>query len=61
MIDFDYPTDKVRIWNPWARTFSFTPKSKPNGLEHGYVVEQGQFELPLADFFRIFEGMYHEN
>jgi len=58
VLGFDPDRDTVHLWNPWGN--HFTPDGPP-GLESGYPVQGGHFELPLTDFVRIFAIMTYES
>jgi len=57
IIGYDAKTDHIKVWNPHGQ--NFTPKGKP-GLEHGYPTKDGQFEMPLPEFVRVFSGLAFE-
>ena len=52
VLGFDAATDTVHLWNPWGNTFQ--PKHEPHGLQNGYPVKDGRFDVPLGDFVKIF-------
>lgn len=52
VLGFDATTNTVHLWNPWGNEFQ--PKKEPPGLEDGYPVKDGRFDVPLADFVKIF-------
>ncbi|HEV3438408.1 MAG TPA: hypothetical protein VG122_13680 [Gemmata sp.] len=52
VLGFDTSTDTVHLWNPWGNNFQ--PKKEQAGLENGYPVKDGHFDVSLADFVRIF-------
>jgi hypothetical protein len=58
VLGFDRSSELVRVWNPHGNTF--TPKGPP-GLEAGYVVQNGVFEVPLAEFVQIFSSLTYES
>ena len=57
IIGYDPKTDHIKIWNPHGQ--NFTPQGKPS-LENGYATKDGQFEMPLADFVKVFAGLAFE-
>jgi hypothetical protein len=57
VLSFDKKSDKLTLWNPHGQTFK--PKG-PDGMENGYTTSKGRFEIPLADFVRIFNGLSFE-
>ena len=57
VLDFDPARNVVHLWNPWGNYFE--PKGAP-GLSSGYPVRQGQFQVSLADFIRIFDRVIYE-
>jgi hypothetical protein len=52
VMGFNQAKDTVNIWNPWSNNFQ--PKSEPAGLANGYPIKDGRFDVPLADFVKIF-------
>jgi len=46
VLDYDAKTDTVLFWNPLGT--SRTPAG-PEGLEHGYTMNHGQFRVPLKE------------
>ena len=52
VLGFDTTKEMVHIWNPWGNNFQ--PKAEPAGLKNGYLTKDGKFDVPLADFVRIF-------
>jgi hypothetical protein len=65
VLDFDPRADRVKIWNPYGANCNFKPSYSleipaPAGLEHGYPIENGVFEVPLADFSRIYSWVTHD-
>jgi hypothetical protein len=54
ILGYDADADTVKIWNPHGN--SFRPRGEP-GLNNGYPTRGGQFEMPMADFVRVFNGM----
>ncbi|HEY3965139.1 MAG TPA: C2 family cysteine protease [Planctomycetaceae bacterium] len=60
MLGYDSKLKTVHVWNPWGRTYNFTPKGERHGLEHGYVVQKGHFDIPLDDFAHVFNGVWFE-
>ena len=59
ILGYDAGTKTVHVWNPWGSNYHFTPKGAA-GLDHGYEVKGGHFDVPLADFVRIFECVFYE-
>ncbi|MBS0260920.1 MAG: hypothetical protein JSS02_03105 [Planctomycetes bacterium] len=60
LLDFDPLTNVAHLWNPWGVTYSFTPQGDHPGLEHGYEVRRGHFEMPFDDFIKVFNGIWCE-
>lgn len=61
VMGFTPETDMVHLWNPWGNNFQ--PKKEPTGLENGYPVKDGHFDVPLNDFVKFygyFEVETHE-
>lgn len=58
VLGFDNAKDVVHLWNPWGNHFQ--PKKEPAGLENGYPVKDGLFDVPFAEFVRIFAYLDHE-
>lgn len=58
VLGFDAGTDTIRLWNPHGSTF--TPKGAP-GLEHGYPIADGVFNMPLPEFVEQFAGLAVES
>jgi hypothetical protein len=52
VLGFDSSKDIVHLWNPWGNNFQ--PKKEPVGLENGYPVKDGLFDVPFGDFIKIF-------
>jgi len=48
----------VRMFNPWGNTF--TPKGAA-GMVNGYPTQYGIFDIPLADFLKVFSGFNYES
>jgi hypothetical protein len=57
VLTFDAMGDKITIWNPWGNTFK--PKG-PDGLQHGYRTQNGIFEVPLHEFYKLFSVAHFE-
>jgi hypothetical protein len=57
VLGFDPKTGRVHVWNPWGDNFQ--PAGEP-GISTGYAVRSGHFEVPLADFVRIFGTLHYE-
>jgi hypothetical protein len=51
VLAYDPASDRVRVWNPHAKDFS--PRG-PAGLANGYLTRGGVFDVPTADFPRVF-------
>ena len=51
VLGFDPKADVLTIWNPWGD--DFTPRG-PAGPEHGWPCTHGVFQVPLAEFVRVF-------
>jgi hypothetical protein len=54
VLGFDPKTDVLTVWNPWGD--DFTPRG-PAGAEHGWPRRHGVFQVPLADFVRVFSTL----
>jgi len=48
----------VRMFNPWGNNFK---PNGPAGMVNGYPTQYGIFDMPLADFLRIFSGFTYES
>jgi Calpain family cysteine protease len=48
----------VTVWNPHGK--DYTPKVSPAGLENGYPVKKGVFQMPLDEFVRVFKSVTYE-
>ena len=57
ILGYNPKTDRIRIWNPHGQ--NFTPKGTA-GLENGYSTKNGQFEMPLPEFVKVFAGLAFE-
>jgi hypothetical protein len=60
MLGYDSKQRIVHVWNPWGRTYDYTPKGDRHGLESGYLVKKGHFDVPLDDFVHVFNGVWYE-
>ena len=58
VLGFDDAKDLVHLWNPWGNHFQ--PKKEPASLENGYPVKDGYFDVPFADFVKIYAYLDHE-
>lgn len=58
VLGFDQARDAVRLWNPHGNHFE--PKGQA-GLDNGYKVQHGRFEIPLGDFVKVFSFMAYES
>ena len=58
VLGFDAKNDMVVLWNPLGNDFK--PKQSPPGLKNGYETRGGRFEVPVADFLKIFDGVTWE-
>jgi hypothetical protein len=58
VLGYDQPSQMVTVWNPHGK--DYTPKATPAGLRNGYPVKGGVFQVPLADFVRIFKAVTYE-
>ncbi|HEV3384713.1 MAG TPA: C2 family cysteine protease [Gemmata sp.] len=58
VLGFDQAKDIVHLWNPWGNNFQ--PKKEPAGLENGYPVKDGLFDVPLGDFLKFFGYFNYE-
>ncbi|MDR3637607.1 MAG: hypothetical protein P4L84_27625 [Isosphaeraceae bacterium] len=54
ILGFDPETNALTVWNPWGD--DFTPKG-PEGLQHGWPRHHGVFQIPFADFVRVFSTL----
>src|SRR5262249_22742968 len=54
VLGYDSSSRVVHLWNPHGNTFH--PKGLP-GLQNGYPTKAGQFDMPLSDFVRVFNGL----
>jgi hypothetical protein len=59
ILDYDADRQIVHLWNPWGNNFQ--PKSGPDGMANGYTTRQGEFEMPLRDFLRVFRCVIAES
>jgi calpain family cysteine protease len=57
VLGYDRATDWVQLWNPHGG--QFLPKGTP-GREHGYMMRDGLFGVPLEEFVHQFSGMARE-
>ena len=57
VLGFDAATERLRLWNPHGG--SFKPRGEP-GLQFGYPMADGVFEIPLLDFVKQFSGLAFE-
>lgn len=57
ILHYDRKTDLVTFWNPHGQTFK--PKGEP-GLEFGYPVAKGKFQVPLKEAVNWFGGFTWE-
>lgn len=53
VLAYDRASDLVTFRDPHAQTF--TPKGDP-GLEHGYIVKRGVFQVPVSEAVRLMAG-----
>jgi hypothetical protein len=58
ILDYDAATETVYLWNPWGHRFQ--PKKAPEGIENGYHVQGGKFQMPLDEFLMVFGGLHIE-
>lgn len=58
VLGFDGSRDLVHLWNPWGNKYQL--KKEPAGLENGYPVKDGLFDVPLQEFARIFGYLDYE-
>jgi hypothetical protein len=58
ILGFDESTNTVTLWNPHGNFFR--PHQGPPGLASGYPTRAGTFDVPLADFVRIFSSAVFE-
>jgi len=58
VLSYDQASRMVTVWNPHGK--DFTPKMSPAGLENGYPVKKGVFQIPLEDFVRVFKAVTYE-
>jgi hypothetical protein len=54
ILGYNPDTDAILLWNPHGNTFR--PRGDA-GLKNGYPTRAGQFEIPVTDFVRVFNGM----
>jgi hypothetical protein len=54
VLAFDEAKDTLTLWNPHGN--SFKPKGEAGRL-NGYPTKAGIFEIPVADFVRVFNGV----
>ena len=54
VLGFDSQTDVLTVWNPWGD--EFTPKG-PAGVRYGWPRRHGVFQIPFADFVRVFSSL----
>ncbi len=59
VLNYDSHRQIVHMWNPWGN--EFTPENEPAGLSNGYITRQGRFDIPLADFVRVYHSVVAEN
>jgi hypothetical protein len=57
VLGFDADRDVVRLWNPHGNAFA---PAGPPGLAAGYPTRGGRFDMPLADFARVFCFLAYE-
>ncbi|MDB6065233.1 MAG: hypothetical protein JWR26_1441 [Pedosphaera sp.] len=57
VLEYSPATHMVRVFNPWGNHFK--PPGEP-GLVHGYVTQHGIFDVPLAEFMKVFGGFTYE-
>ncbi len=58
VLAYDQSSRQVTVWNPHGKDFK--PKMSPAGLENGYPVKKGIFQIPLEDFVRVFKSVSYE-
>jgi hypothetical protein len=58
VLAYDQPNRTVTVWNPHGKDYK--PKSSPAGPRNGYPVKGGVFQIPLADFVRVFHAVTYE-
>jgi hypothetical protein len=58
VLGYDQASQMVTVWNPHGK--DFTPKVSPPSPQNGYPVKSGVFEVPLADFVRVFKAVTYE-
>ena len=54
---YDSESRTVTVFNPWGNTVK---PVDPPGLVNGYPTSHGVFQVPLADFIKIFAGFCYE-
>ncbi len=59
VLGYDAAKDTLTVWNPHGNTIVLKGGKEP-GLANGYPTKAGVFELPVADFVRIFNGVTME-
>ena len=57
ILGYDEASGLIKIWNPHGN--AFRPKGEP-GLERGYETKAGIFQVPAAEFVKIFDSMVVE-
>jgi hypothetical protein len=57
ILGYDGDTDTVHIWNPHGN--NFTPNGA-DGLQNGYTIKGGQFDIPLRDLIQIYDEVTFE-
>lgn len=57
VLGYDSATDTINLWNPWGDNFD---PSGPAGPQNGYPRVNGKFQMPLADFVKIFAQLRAE-
>jgi hypothetical protein len=57
VLRYDEEGDTLRLWNPHGDDFH--PKGTA-GLEHGYPMERGEFDVPLPELVQFFGGFAFE-
>lgn len=57
ILAYNDKTEMLHIWNPWGD--NFTPKGS-DGLQNGYTRRNGEFDIPLRDFVKVYSEITFE-
>jgi hypothetical protein len=58
VLGYDAKKDKISMWNPWGNNFQ--PKKGLPGMENGFAVKDGHFEVTPYEFMKIFDWLTYE-